>query len=122
MDPPQRRRHDHAARRTTAGSASRSIPHSSVPEVLLTLQWPDGHTSELYSPSTVILEHLPPGTSLSVGELEQRGVEALRQASERVRARYGFACTRTDEEREKLRRQVAGYATDQQVKISKKFD
>jgi uncharacterized repeat protein (TIGR04042 family) len=91
-----------------------------VPEVLLTLQWPDGRTSELYSPSTVILEHLPPGTSLSVGELEQRGVEALRQASERVRARYGFACTRTDEEREKLRRQVAGYATDQQVKITRR--
>ena len=71
-----------------------------MPEGLLTLQWPDGRTSELYSPSTVILEHLPPGTTLSVAELEQRGVEALRQASERVRARYGFACTRTDEELE----------------------
>lgn len=89
-----------------------------MPEVLLTLQWPDGRTSELYSPSTVILEHLPPGTTLSVGELEQRGVEALRQASERVRARYGFACTRADEEREKLRRHAADYAADQPVTVA----
>jgi uncharacterized repeat protein (TIGR04042 family) len=89
-----------------------------VPEVLLTLQWPDGRTSELYSPSTVILEHLPPGTTLSVGELEQRAVEALRQASERVRARYGFACTRADEEREKLRRHAADYAADQPVTVA----
>lgn len=89
-----------------------------MPEVLLTLQWPDGRTSELYSPSTVILEHLPPGTTLSVGELEQRAVEALRQASERVRARYGFACTRADEEREKLRRHAADYAADQPVTVA----
>ena len=89
-----------------------------MPEVLLTLQWPDGRTSELYSPSTVILEHLPPGTTLSVEELEQRGVEALRQASERVRARYGFACTRADEEREKLRRHAADYAADQPVTVA----
>jgi uncharacterized repeat protein (TIGR04042 family) len=89
-----------------------------VPEVLLTLQWPDGRTSELYSPSTVILKHLPPGTTLSVGELERRGVEALRQASERVRARYGFACTRTDEERVRLEATLAGYAPDALVTIA----
>ncbi len=89
-----------------------------MPEVLLTLQWPDGRTSELYSPSTVILEHLPPGTTLSVGELEQRGMKALNEASERVRARYGFACTRTDEEREKLRRHAADYAADQPVTVA----
>ena len=89
-----------------------------MPEVLLTLQWPDGRTSELYSPSSVILKHLPPGTTLSVGELEQRGMKALHEASERVRARYGFACTRADEEREKLRRQVADYAADQPVTVA----
>jgi uncharacterized repeat protein (TIGR04042 family) len=88
-----------------------------VPEVRLTLQWPDGLTSQLYSPSTVILEHLPPGEKLSVAALRSRGLEGLQQASERVRARYGFACTRTDEEARKLQRTLAAYGADQVVRI-----
>ena len=70
-----------------------------MPEVSFKLEWPDGQSSTLYSPSTVILEYLKPGDSMRVSELESLGVTALRAASERVRARYGFACTRTDEER-----------------------
>jgi len=88
-----------------------------VPEVHLTLQWPDGLSSELYSPSTVILQHLPPGSQLSVAELETRGLAGLQQASERVRARYGFACTRTDEEALKLKSSLAAYAADQMVTV-----
>jgi uncharacterized repeat protein (TIGR04042 family) len=88
-----------------------------MPEVRLTLEWPDGRTSELYSPSTVILDYLGPGESLPVGQLHDRGIEALRLASERVRARYGFACTRTDEERQRLEQWVKDYAADQIVRI-----
>jgi uncharacterized repeat protein (TIGR04042 family) len=88
-----------------------------VPEVRLTLEWPDGITTELYSPSTVILDHLRPGQSLPVAELQIRGLNALHQASERVRARYGFACTRTDEEALKLQNSVAAYGADQLVRI-----
>ena len=73
-----------------------------MPEVRLTLEWPDGLTSELYSPSTVILDDLRPGQILTVSELTSTGLAALEQASERVRARYGFACTRVDEERLRL--------------------
>ena len=88
-----------------------------MPEVHLTLEWPDGRTSELYSPSTVILEYLRPGESIPVDQLQGRGMEALRLASERVRARYGFACTRTDEERHRLQQWVKNYAADQIVHI-----
>lgn len=91
-----------------------------MPEVVLQLQWPDGQASHFYSPSTVVLEYLRPGETISVGELEQRGLEALRQASERVRARYGFACTRTDEEAARLRQQVACYGSDEPVQVSRR--
>ncbi len=80
-----------------------------MPEVLLTLEWPDGNTSELYSPSTVILQRLRPGQSLPVSALRTEAINALEEASERVRARYGFACTRTDEERRKLETTAAGF-------------
>jgi uncharacterized repeat protein (TIGR04042 family) len=42
----------------------------------------------------------------------------LHQASERVRERYGFACTRTDEEALKLSQTLAAYAPDQIVAIA----
>ena len=81
-----------------------------MPEVRFQLEWPDGQSSTLYSPSTVILDYFRPGDSLLVSELEERGVEALRAASERVRARYGFACTRTDEEESQLRQWILATA------------
>ncbi len=89
-----------------------------VPEVLLTLEWPDGQRSQLYSPSTVIYDYLPPGNSLPVAELGTRARAALADASERVRARYGFACTRTDEEQRRLEPWLARFAADQVVHIS----
>lgn len=100
------------------GSAPARPPQGSVPEVHLNVEWPDGRNTVLYSPSTVILNYLQPGQSLAVAELTSRGKEALRLASERVRARYGFACTRTDEEERQLLHTAAAYADDQLVRIS----
>ena len=88
-----------------------------MPEVRFKLEWPDGQSSTLYSPSTVILEYLKPGDSFRVSELESLAVRALRAASERVRARYGFACTRTDEEESQLRQWIARYKPDQNVRV-----
>ena len=88
-----------------------------MPEVVLELRWPDGEASSFYSPSTVVYEFLKPGDRLSVAELEQKGLAALSEASERVRARYGFACTRTDEEAIKLRKRVALYSSTETVQI-----
>ena len=90
-----------------------------MPEVELTLEWPDGARSRLYSPSTVILEHLAPGQTLPVAEVRARGTLALRQASERVRARYGFACTRADEEEQRLLERAAPFGDEERVAISK---
>ena len=48
-----------------------------MPEVRLSLEWPDGRRSELYSPSTVILDFLQPGQTLSVAELTSKGMTGL---------------------------------------------
>jgi uncharacterized repeat protein (TIGR04042 family) len=88
-----------------------------MPEVELTLEWPDGGRSRLYSPSTVILKHLSPGQTMTVAELRAKGTLALRQASERVRARYGFACTRADEEERRLLEQAARFGEAERVGI-----
>ena len=88
-----------------------------MPEVVLELRWPDGEASSFYSPSTVVYEFLKPGDRLSIAELEQKGLAALTEASERVRARYGFACTRTDEEALKLRKRLALYSSPETVEV-----
>jgi uncharacterized repeat protein (TIGR04042 family) len=88
-----------------------------MPEVLLELHWPDGEASRFYSPSTIVYEFLKPGETLTIAQLEQKGLAALREASERVRARYGFACTRTDEEASKLIKRLARYGRNDRVEV-----
>ena len=58
-----------------------------------------------------------PAVSLPHPPSSTRGLAALREASERVRARYGFACTRTDEEASKLQQRLARYGRTDRVEV-----
>jgi len=64
-----------------------------MPEVHFRLRWPSGVEETCYSPSTVIFEYLEAGSSYSMPEFARRARAALELASERVRARYGYACS-----------------------------
>ncbi len=64
-----------------------------MPEMHFRVRWPSGHEEECYSPSYVIEEHLSVGESYPVPEFVARVGSALRIASERVFARYGFECS-----------------------------
>ena len=88
-----------------------------MPEVRFQLEWPDGQSSTLYSPSTVILDYLRPGDSLLILNLKCAELRLSVLLSERVRARYGFACTRTDEEESQLRQWVSRYSSDDTVRV-----
>jgi uncharacterized repeat protein (TIGR04042 family) len=65
-----------------------------VPETIIAARWPDGTVREHYSPSLVVEEHLEAGAAYPVAEFVGRCREALAIASERVRAKYGFPCSR----------------------------
>jgi uncharacterized repeat protein (TIGR04042 family) len=64
-----------------------------MPEMRFHIRWPDGRREACYSPSLVIKEHFSPGEAYPLGEFLARSRTALRLASERVRARYGFPCS-----------------------------
>lgn len=64
-----------------------------MPEVLFTIQLPNGATKECYSPSTVVRDYFTAGEKMAVSEFLSRSRKALAEASERVRAKYGFACS-----------------------------
>ncbi len=64
-----------------------------MPAMHFHVRWPDGRSSRCYSPSLVIKDHFEPGTAYPLPDFLRRAREALGIASERVRARYGFACS-----------------------------
>jgi uncharacterized repeat protein (TIGR04042 family) len=64
-----------------------------MPEMTVDVRWPDGRLQRCYSPSLVMHDYLTAGSDYSVAEFVDRSARALQEASERVRAKYGFACT-----------------------------
>lgn len=65
-----------------------------MPEVRFTIRWPDGTAEDCYSPSSVIKDYVEPGRAYPIAEFRNRARTALSIASDRVRAKYGFACSR----------------------------
>jgi uncharacterized repeat protein (TIGR04042 family) len=65
-----------------------------MPEMHFRVRWPDGAVETCYSPSLVIKDHFQPGETYSLDEFLARSRTALKIASDRVEAKYGFPCSR----------------------------
>ena len=65
-----------------------------MPEMYFRVEWPDGKQVDYYSPSLVIEEYFEEGGEYSVEEFVEKARESLTIASDRVKAKYGFACGR----------------------------
>lgn len=83
----------------------------------MTVRWPDGRVEECYSPSLVLHDHLAVGERYSVADFASRSTAALAIASERVRAKYGFACSSAAATTEQISRAAAGFAADDVVEV-----
>lgn len=81
-----------------------------MPAMHFRVQWPDGSTRDCYSPSTIVKDYLEVGASYPLQDFMERSRAALNAASERVRAKYGFACSSAMDELQTLERLAAGYA------------
>jgi uncharacterized repeat protein (TIGR04042 family) len=64
-----------------------------MPEMHFRVKWPNGRVDDCYSPSLVVEEHLTVGAVYAVADFVARARTALEIGSERVRAKYGFACS-----------------------------
>ncbi|MDQ8045576.1 MAG: MSMEG_0569 family flavin-dependent oxidoreductase [Solirubrobacteraceae bacterium] len=81
-----------------------------MPEVDFLVRWPDGTQQHCVSPSRSIEAVLSPGTSYPVDEFVRRSTQALALGSERVRQKYGFACTAAAAQADDLQQQAARFA------------
>jgi uncharacterized repeat protein (TIGR04042 family) len=79
-----------------------------MPETTFDVQWPDGRVQRYYSPSLVMHDYLMTGSDYTVAEFLDRSGTALHEASERVRTKFGFACSSAAWTKEK----VASAATE----------
>ena len=65
-----------------------------MPAMIYRLRWPDAIETTCYSPSLVIQDYFTPATAYPLPEFMRKVREATQIASDRVRAKFGFACSR----------------------------
>lgn len=64
-----------------------------MPETPFTVELPNGDTHRCYSPSSIVLEYFTLGETLPAEEFLEKARKALDEASSRVQAKFGFACS-----------------------------
>lgn len=80
-----------------------------MPVMHFHVRWPDASETRCYSPSSVVQEFFAPGDRYALEEFLQRTRQALGMASERVRARYGFACSQAMDQLAEIERIAARF-------------
>jgi uncharacterized repeat protein (TIGR04042 family) len=86
-----------------------------MPEVLFRVRWPDGAAATCYSPSTVVKDYFAVGERYSVAEFVELSRTALTLASERVRAKFGVACSRAQGQLAAIEAAAARHPADAHV-------
>ncbi len=64
-----------------------------MPEMRFVVRWPDGRRESCYSPSLVIKDFFREGEAYPLPEFLSLSRQALNIASDRVKAKYGHACS-----------------------------
>lgn len=88
-----------------------------MPAMHYRLRWPDQSESECYSPSLVIKDYFNVGTSYSLPEFLKSIRSATEIASERVRAKYGFACSAANGQLQEIELQAERFEDTPEAKI-----
>lgn len=90
-----------------------------MPAMHYHLRWPDGAESACYSPSLVIKDFFEPGASYPLPTFMAKVREATQIASDRVRAKFGFACSMAADQLQIIEAEAARFANaaDAQVEV-----
>ncbi|WPB55607.1 MSMEG_0570 family nitrogen starvation response protein [Xylophilus sp. GOD-11R] len=81
-----------------------------MPAMHYTIRWPDDSEATCYSPSLVIQDFFEPGHDYPLDDFLRRIREATTIASDRVRAKYGFACSMAADQLATLEARAADFA------------
>ncbi len=88
-----------------------------MPAMHFHLRWPDQTEMRCYSPSLVIKDYVQTGQRYPLPDFMQRMREALGIASDRVRAKYGFACSMAMDQLARLEHTAQRFDAEGQVEV-----
>jgi uncharacterized repeat protein (TIGR04042 family) len=88
-----------------------------MPEMSVLVRWPDGREQDCWSPSLVMHDHLTAGASYTVADFRARATHALQIGSDRVRLKYGFACTSAAATAAQIEGRARAFAPDELVEV-----
>jgi uncharacterized repeat protein (TIGR04042 family) len=83
-----------------------------MPVMHFRIQWPDRSEANCYSPSQVVSDYFTSGKDYPLDDFVSRAREALNIASERVRAKYGFACSAAMDQLAKIETEAERFADE----------
>jgi uncharacterized repeat protein (TIGR04042 family) len=81
-----------------------------MPEMRFHIRWPDGQDEHCYSPSLVVKDYFVPGETYALADFLERSRTALTIASDRVKAKFGFACSRAAAQLARIEAECRRYA------------
>jgi uncharacterized repeat protein (TIGR04042 family) len=88
-----------------------------MPEMHFSVRWPDDTTTDCYSPSLVVKEYLEVGKSYSVAEFVDRSRTALNIGSERVREKFGYACSSAMDQLGQIERTASRFEEQENAQV-----
>ena len=80
-----------------------------MPEINFKIEWSDGTQETCYSPSLVVKEYFTPGKEYELEEFVNLSDKALNIASDRVKAAYGFPCSRALGQLQRIKSKATEY-------------
>jgi len=88
-----------------------------MPEMTFTVSWPDGSITDCYSPSLVMHDYISTDSDYPLPDFVDRITAALDLASDRVRAKFGFACTSAMAQRDEITAKAQAFPVATSVRV-----
>lgn len=88
-----------------------------MPAMHFVVCWPDGSKDTCYSPSTAIEKHLTVNHPYTLEEFVTLSTRALDEASERVKAKFGYFCSSAMDQSAVIKQKAQRFSADQQVTV-----
>lgn len=89
-----------------------------MPEMVFYVRWPDASVTQNYSPSSVISDFFTVGETYELANFLSRARLALHKASDRVREKYGFSCSRASATLAAIERKAEEFVKQPSVKVT----
>lgn len=90
-----------------------------MPAMHFVVCWPDGSKDTCYSPSTTIEKHLEVNHPYALEEFVTLTTRALDEASERVKAKFGYFCSSAQDQSAVIVQKARQFGAEQQVIVEK---